>query len=169
MDVRAPVPDDVRSDRRWARALLATVGLLVASLVPSPFEWRPDWRCVGPDKVLHLVGQAADGRLLAGALGSGPTRARTAAPVALCLSTAHGVLSGRLQERVPGRVRARGRGVGVRRVRPRRALVGTRRRSGGALTGGRAVGRALGVRPRSGPGFGSTVVVRATAVTTPRA
>lgn len=102
-----PVPDR-GLDRQWSRVLLATVGLLVASLVPSPLERRSDWRWVGPDKVLHLLGHAGYVHLLADALDSGTGRAGTAAPVALCLSTAQSVLAGVLQERVPGRAFERG-------------------------------------------------------------
>lgn len=95
-------------DGRWTAALAATVGLVVASVVPSPFERRPEWERVGPDKLLHFVGHAAYARLLANALDPDREHPRTAAAGALCLSTAHSILSGRLQNRVPGRANERG-------------------------------------------------------------
>jgi len=90
-------------DTRWTAALAATVGLLVASVVPSPLERHPEWRWVGPDKLLHFVGHAGYACVLANALDPDRDRTGSAAAVALCLSTAHSVLTGRLQERVPGR------------------------------------------------------------------
>lgn len=90
-------------DARWRSVLVATVGLLVASVVPSPVERRADWRWVGPDKLLHFLGHAWYARVLANAIDTDRERAGAAAALALCLSTAHGVLSGRLQQRVPGR------------------------------------------------------------------
>jgi VanZ family protein len=90
-------------DTRWTAVLAATVGLLAASVVPSPLERRSDWRWVGPDKLLHFVGHAGYAWLLATALDSDGEHVGTAAVLSLCLSTAHSILSGRLQERVPGR------------------------------------------------------------------
>jgi len=90
-------------DTRWTAALAATVGLLVASIVPSPLERHPEWEWVGPDKLLHFLGHAGYACVLANALDPDRDRSATAAAVALCLSTAHSVLTGRLQERVPGR------------------------------------------------------------------
>jgi len=101
-DVDAPMRE-CSFDSRWTAVLAATVGLLVASVVPSPLERHPEWRWVGPDKLLHFVGHAGYACVLANALDADRERSGTAAAVALCLSTAHCVLTGRLQERVPGR------------------------------------------------------------------
>lgn len=90
-------------ETRCTAVLAATVGLLVASVVPSPLERRSEWRRVGPDKLLHFVGHAGYAYLLATALDPDRERSGTAAAGALCLSTGHSVLAGFLQERVPGR------------------------------------------------------------------
>lgn len=95
-------------DGRWTAALAATGGLLIASIVPSPFERRPEWERVGPDKLLHIAGHTAYACVLANALDPDRGHPRTAAAGAFCLSTAHSILSGRLQKRVPGRANERG-------------------------------------------------------------
>lgn len=94
--------DSRRSDD-WTRAVGVTLVLLVASLVPSPLDRRPDWEWVGPDKFLHLVGHAGYAMVLADALrGRRHTRGQ-AAVLAVCLSTVHSLLTARLQRYVPGR------------------------------------------------------------------
>lgn len=87
---------------RW-RAVAATVALLVAAVVPSPFRRRPEWEWVGPDKLLHLVGYAGYAVVLADALGAGRYSDGQAAVLAVCLSTVHSLVTGRLQRWVPGR------------------------------------------------------------------
>jgi VanZ family protein len=107
----ADVGGDMREwsfDGRWTAAVAATVGLVVAAVVPSPFERRPEWERVGPDKLLHFVGHAVYAFVLANALDPDREYPGRAAAGALCLSTAHSLLSGRLQERVPGRANERG-------------------------------------------------------------
>jgi VanZ family protein len=89
---------------RWTAVVVGTVVLFVASLVPSPLERHPEWKYVGPDKLLHLVGHAGYGAVLADALAAGRCSGSQAAVLAVCLSTAHSLVTGRFQERVPGRV-----------------------------------------------------------------
>jgi VanZ family protein len=90
-------------ETRWTAVLAGTVGLLVASVVPSPFERRANWQWVGPDKLLHFVGHAGYALVLASALDPDRDRSGAAAAAALCLSSMHSVLTGLLQDRVPGR------------------------------------------------------------------
>lgn len=58
---------------------------------------------MGPDKLLHLVGHAAYAVTLASAFGAGRRTASEATVFAVCLSTAHSLVTGWLQTRVPGR------------------------------------------------------------------
>lgn len=88
---------------RWTPVVACTIALVVASIVPSPFERRSEWERVGPDKLLHLVGHAGYAVVLAEALAAGRARNATAAALAVCLSTAHSLVTGRLQAQVPGR------------------------------------------------------------------
>lgn len=87
----------------WRDAVGLTIVLLVASLVPSPLERHAEWEWVGPDKFLHLVGHAGYAVVLADALNTGRWSRGEAAALAVCLSTAHSLFTGRLQRRVPGR------------------------------------------------------------------
>lgn len=96
------------SDSDWADAVGLTLVLLVASLVPSPLKRHPGWEWVGPDKFLHLVGHAAYATVLADALEAGRYSRPQAAVLAVCLSTGHSLVTGRLQEHVPGRASERG-------------------------------------------------------------
>jgi VanZ family protein len=92
-----------RADADWSRAVGVTLVLLAASLVPSPFDRRPGWEPVGPDKFLHLVGHAGYAVVLADALDGWRGSRGEAAVLAVCLSTAHSLLASRLQRHVPGR------------------------------------------------------------------
>lgn len=97
------------SDSDWTDAVGFTLVLLVASLVPSPFERHSgwEWEWVGPDKFLHLVGHAAYAVVLADALDAGRCSRPQAAFLAVCLSTGHSLVTGRLQAHVPGRASER--------------------------------------------------------------
>jgi VanZ family protein len=80
--------------------------LLVGSVLPVPGGRHPEFRLVGPDKLLHLLGHGAFAAAVADALwGSSPGSrgARSTGVIAVLLSTGYAVLLGRLQERVPGR------------------------------------------------------------------
>ncbi|ESP89826.1 VanZ family protein [Candidatus Halobonum tyrrellensis] len=58
---------------------------------------------MGPDKLLHFIGHAGYAVTLANAFGSGRRTDVDAAVLAVCISTTHSLLTGRLQKRVPGR------------------------------------------------------------------
>lgn len=58
---------------------------------------------MGPDKLLHLAGHAGYAVTLANAFGTGQRTDREAAVLAAFVSTGHGLVTGRLQERIPGR------------------------------------------------------------------
>jgi VanZ family protein len=88
---------------RWLAVAVGTVALLVASILPSPLGRRPGWRWVGPDKFLHFIGHTGYVVALANALRTGRRTDAEAAVLAVCLSTAHSLVTGRLQRRVPGR------------------------------------------------------------------
>lgn len=87
----------------WRDAVGLSVVLLVAALVPSPLRRREEWEWVGPDKFLHLVGHAGYAVALADALNAGRWSRGEAVVLAVCISTAHSLVTGRLQNRVPGR------------------------------------------------------------------
>lgn len=89
---------------RWTAAAVSTVVLLVASILPSPLRRRPGWKWLGPDKLLHLVGHAGYAVTLANAFGAGRRTDGEAAVLAVCVSTTHSLVTGRLQKRVPGRM-----------------------------------------------------------------
>ncbi|MFC7131634.1 MULTISPECIES: VanZ family protein [Salinibaculum] len=95
--------DDRLPDSRWSGAAVGTVVLLVASVVPSPLERRSEWDRVGPDKFLHLVGHAMYAATVADAFDAGRCTRGEAAVLAVCVSTAHSLVTGRLQTWVPGR------------------------------------------------------------------
>lgn len=93
-----------RSPRsRWTAVAFSTIVLFVASIVPSPLSRRPGWKWLGPDKFLHLGGHAVYAVTLANAFSAGRRTDEEAAVLAVCISTTHSLVTGRLQERVPGR------------------------------------------------------------------
>jgi VanZ family protein len=85
-------------------AAAVSVLLLVGGLVPVPFERRPAFSSVGPDKLLHLLGHGAFSVALADALAADGRGDGESAVVAAATSTAYSFAIGRLQRRVPGRV-----------------------------------------------------------------
>jgi VanZ family protein len=76
---------------------------MVAALLPSPLPRHPEFDRFGPDKLLHLLGHGWHAFVLADALGGGRLEDREAALVAVVVSTGYGVLTGLLQNHVPGR------------------------------------------------------------------
>lgn len=95
--------DDRSRDGRWVAVAAATALLVVASVLPSPFDRRPSWEPVGPDTLLHVVGHAGHAALLARTLAGDRRDDRAVAALAACVSAACGLATGRLQRRVPGR------------------------------------------------------------------
>lgn len=87
---------------RWRRVALGAAALLVGAVVPTPTGRHPEFRWLGPDKLLHLLGHGAFAAATADALG-GQSGSPSAGALAAGLSTGYAVLLGRLQERVPGR------------------------------------------------------------------
>ena len=90
-------------DSRWTAVAVVAVVLLVGSVIPSPFRRRPEFSRFGPDKLFHLLGHAGFAAVLADALASGRLGDREAAVLSVGVSTGYGVVTGRLQEWVPGR------------------------------------------------------------------
>lgn len=95
--------DLVESGSPWRRVGLLAAIVLLGSLVPVPFERRPEFERFGPDKALHLLGHGALAASIVDALGTDGVDTRLAGPIAVGGSTVLGLLTGRLQERVPGR------------------------------------------------------------------
>lgn len=96
-------PDD-RFDSRWKTAAGSALMLLVASLLPSPLRRHPEFSRFGPDKFLHFLGHAWLTVTLADAFATERLEAGPAAVVAVGCSFVHGLLTGFLQQYVPGRV-----------------------------------------------------------------
>lgn len=88
---------------RWLAVAVSTVALLIASILPSPLRRHPGWKWVGPDKFLHFIGHAGYVVTLANAFSVGRRTDVEAAILAVCISTTHSLVTGRLQKRVPGR------------------------------------------------------------------
>ncbi|MBX0324353.1 hypothetical protein EGH21_15085 [Halomicroarcula sp. F13] len=82
---------------------VSTLVLVVAGLVPSPFERRSEWERVGPDKFLHLVGHGVYAMLVADVVASDVSSDRSAAVLGVGVSTLLSLVTGRLQNAVPGR------------------------------------------------------------------
>jgi VanZ family protein len=93
------IPD---RDPRWRRVAVVAATILVGSVLPSPTGRHPEFSRVGPDKLLHFVGYAGLAAALADAFAT-RIDGRRATLLAVGVSAAYGVLTGRLQERVPGR------------------------------------------------------------------
>lgn len=87
----------------WTPVAIYTVILLVASIIPSPLKRHPEWKYVGPDKFLHLVGHAGYAVILADTVGASRCTNQEAAIFAVCTSTLLSLVTGRLQKWVPGR------------------------------------------------------------------
>ncbi|QIO24607.1 VanZ family protein [Haloarcula sp. JP-L23] len=91
------------ADSRWTLVVVSTLVLCLAAFVPSPIERRPEWERIGPDKFLHLVGHGAYAVVVADAVAAGRWSDREAAMLAVCVSTLLSLVSGQLQNYVPGR------------------------------------------------------------------
>ncbi|MDX5989751.1 VanZ family protein [Haloferax mediterranei ATCC 33500] len=91
------------SDSRWMAVAGSTIFLFVLSMLPSPLKRHPEWKWIGPDKVMHLVGHAGYAVLIADAFRADRCTDRGAAVLAVCISTTHSLVTGRAQNWVPGR------------------------------------------------------------------
>lgn len=93
------------ADARRRRVLTIGVGLLVGSLIPSPFERHDAFDRYGPDKGLHFLGHGAFAATLADALAAdGRAGPISGGAGAVCGSVLLGLGVGYLQRYVPGRV-----------------------------------------------------------------
>ncbi|WP_256308885.1 VanZ family protein [Halobellus litoreus] len=90
-------------DSPWRSVAYSTGILLLASIVPSPLRRHAEWKYVGPDKFLHLVGHAGYAVALAEAFGANRCPDREAALLAVGISTLLSLVTGGLQKLVPGR------------------------------------------------------------------
>jgi len=92
------------TEPRWRTVLLVGLVLVIGSLLPSPLARRPEFRRIGPDKFLHLVGHAGFTAVLTEALVADGVDGAGAGSLAVGGSVALGLLVGYLQRYVPGRV-----------------------------------------------------------------
>ena len=93
-----------RLDSRWRTALCIGLGLVIGSVIPSPFGRHPQFRRVGPDKFLHAVGHAVFAAALADASADDGVDERIASCLAVAGSVSLGLVIGALQRYVPGRL-----------------------------------------------------------------
>lgn len=96
-------PDD-RFDSRWKTVAGTALVLLVASVLPSPLRRHPEFSRFGPDKFLHLLGHAWLTVTLVDAFATDRLDVGPAAVVAVVCSLLHALVTGFLQQYVPGRV-----------------------------------------------------------------
>ena len=94
----------LRSESSWRSVAAVSIVLLVGGVIPVPFERRPEFSRIGPDKFLHLIGHGALSLVLADALAGDGRSQSAAAVVAAAASAGYSFAIGRLQRRVPGRV-----------------------------------------------------------------
>jgi len=96
-------PDD-SFDSCWNTVAGSALILLVASLLPSPLRRHPEFSRFGPDKFLHFLGHAWLTVTLVDAFATDRLDVGPAAVIAVLCSLVHGLLTGFLQQYVPGRV-----------------------------------------------------------------
>jgi len=77
---------------------------VVGSLLPSPFARHETFETYGPDKWLHFLGHGAFAVTLAEALADDGRASPVSGGGAVCCSVLLGLVVGRLQEYVPGRM-----------------------------------------------------------------
>lgn len=95
---------DAGSVSRWKTAVGTALVLLLASVVPSPLGRHPEFNRFGPDKLLHFLGHAWLAVTLADAFATDRLDAGPAAAVGVSGSFVHALVTGFLQQYVPGRV-----------------------------------------------------------------
>lgn len=95
---------DRRFDSGWKTVAGSALVLLVASVLPSPLGRHPEFSRFGPDKFLHFLGHTWLTVALVDAVATDHLDAGPAAVVAVVCSVGYGLLTGFLQQFVPGRV-----------------------------------------------------------------
>ena len=88
---------------RWKAAVASGAIILLGALVPVPFERRPEFGMLGPDKFMHFVGHGGFAVALVDALGTGRLDRRLAAVLALVGAIVYGHAIEHIQDHVPGR------------------------------------------------------------------
>ncbi len=89
---------------QWQSPLVAAIALLVGSSVPLPASHNPDFGLCGPDKTLHATGHLAlTAALISTIEGRNGGSTVHAILAATFISSAYGVGTELLQERIPGR------------------------------------------------------------------
>lgn len=96
--------DRHRESADWTTVGIVALVLLVAQLLPLPLPRHEAFSRFGPDKLLHLLGHAVFSAVLVDALAAERVDDRVSAVGAVVLSTGYGVVTGKLQEIVPGRL-----------------------------------------------------------------
>ena len=91
------------ADAPWWTVVIWSVVLLIAALIPSPFERRSKWVRFGPDKFLHFVGYGVFTVVLANAFDRGRDNEPGAAFLGVVISSLYSLIVGELQDKVPGR------------------------------------------------------------------
>ncbi|MFW5905444.1 MAG: teicoplanin resistance protein VanZ, partial [archaeon] len=91
------------TNTRWRTVVGWSLALLIAALVPSPFDRRSSWVRFGPDKLLHFVGYGGYAVALARAIDGDHDDTLVAAMLSVGLSSLYSLVVGNLQENVPGR------------------------------------------------------------------
>ncbi|WP_340101418.1 VanZ family protein [Salinibaculum salinum] len=87
----------------WRTIVWTALVMLVGSLVPSPFQRRPQFSRFGPDKIFHFLGHARLTVVLAEAFSTGRLTVVQTDLLAVGVSFVYGLVIGSLQRYVPGR------------------------------------------------------------------
>lgn len=89
---------------QWQSPLVAAIVLLVGSSIPLPARHNPDFGLCGPDKAFHAAGHMALTATLISAIEARNEGSTVHAVLAaIFVSSAYGVGTELLQERIPGR------------------------------------------------------------------
>lgn len=91
------------TDGSWWTVVVWSLVLLIAALIPSPYERHSRWVRFGPDKILHFVGYGGFAVVIANAIDRRRDNETGAAFFGIAVSSVYSHLVGKFQERVPGR------------------------------------------------------------------
>ena len=91
------------TDASWGTVVVWSLILLIAALIPSPFERHSRWVRFGPDKLLHFVGYGGFAVVIANAIDRRRDNEVSAALFGVVISSVYSLFVGKFQERVPGR------------------------------------------------------------------